>query len=408
MRKIITMVGTSIFENYMRDHGNDLNFSHYVEDLKDRTFEEYEDETRRINYLKNRLKEWVSQESSVDMCAETKSVAKISEEVVEGDGNFEIYFLTSDTILGNVAFEVIRDSWNNFKELRNFRFFPTDSSQACIKGLQVKDRNRFVNEGMVNLVNRIFQIVDDYWDNVIINITAGYKATIPYLTILAQVNKCPIYYIFEDTDALIKIPYIPISIDWEVFEENEDFIFDLEVNEIIEIPSNVKLKDELQSLIERADNIVSLNPLGIVLWEKYKKSFCLFMISHIVADYLENENRRSTIEKSLIELHRRLKKNPTDPDLDHRLTNIELPAGFKIFKHKEDDLQVRILYKTEEYTTRYNTKEFRVYVGLISIGQEVHNAESEYVKVFERDSKKIKDLNEYKVHRIERKEARQK
>lgn len=398
MRKIITMIGTSLFENYMKKY-DDETFSQYVENIKDKPFKEYEDEKRRIDYLKRQLNRWIS---SVDACAETKSIAKISQEI---DDEVEVYFLTSDTILSNLAFEVIKDNWGKFDEIKNFKIYPVNPSEAVINGLQVKNREKFVNEGMVNLINRVFQIAGDYWSNVIINITAGYKATIPYLTILAQVNKCPIYYIFEDTDALIKIPYIPINIDWEVFKNNEEFLFDLEVNEIKEIPSNVKLKEELESLIEEAGNFVSLNPLGIVLWEKYKKSFYLFMISHIVADYLENENRRSTIEKSLIELYRRLKENPTDPDLDHKLTNIELPLGFKVFKHKEDDLQVRILYKTEEYTTRYRTKEFRVYVGLISIGQEVHNAENEYVEVFKRDSKKIKDLNEYKVYRIERREV---
>jgi len=111
---------------------------------------------------------------------------------------------------------------------------PNNSLDAVIKGLQVKNRDEFVRTGMVNLLNRIFRISNDFWDNIIINITAGYKATIPYLTVLAQINKCPIYYIFEDTDALVKIPNIPLNIDWNIFNKNEDWFFNLESNGVIQ------------------------------------------------------------------------------------------------------------------------------------------------------------------------------
>ncbi|ROL57226.1 hypothetical protein D9V84_04325 [Bacteroidetes/Chlorobi group bacterium Naka2016] len=336
----------------------------------------------------------------IDACAELKSIAKIPQDINE---EVEVHFLTSDTILSNIAFEVIEEGWDQFEEVRNIRVYPNNYSEATVKGLQVKDREKFTQEGMVNLINKIFRISQEIWDNVIINITAGYKATIPYLTILAQVFKCPIYYIFEDTDALIKIPYIPIDINWNVFSENQDFLFDLEINEIKEIPSNVKYRTELDSLLELADNLVSLNPIGIVLWEKYKDSFYLFKISPVVSDYLgNNRGREETLKKSLIELYRRLRENPDNPDLDHKLTNAKLPEDFKIFKHKEDNLQVRILYKREEYTTRYHSKDFRIYVGLIYLGQEVHNAESEYVKSIQRDLQKISNLESYRAYKIEK------
>ena len=65
-----------------------------------------------------------------------------------------------------------------------------------ISDLQVKDSKRFI-KGMRNLIDEIFEIADEYWGNVIMNITGGYKASIPYLTILAQLNGCPIYYILK-------------------------------------------------------------------------------------------------------------------------------------------------------------------------------------------------------------------
>jgi len=43
---------------------------------------------------------------------------------------------------------------------------------------------------------------------------------------------------------------------------------------------------------------------------------------------------------------------------------------------------VRVLYKKEDYKTKYGTSTFRIYIGLIAIGKEVHNVESEYIDYF--------------------------
>jgi hypothetical protein len=35
-----------------------------------------------------------------------------------------------------------------------------------------------------------------YWDDVVLNITGGYKAIIPIMSIIGQIRKLPTYYIF--------------------------------------------------------------------------------------------------------------------------------------------------------------------------------------------------------------------
>jgi hypothetical protein len=254
---------------------------------------------------------------------------------------------------------------------------------------------------MTNLINEIYKIAGGYWGNVIINITGGYKATIPYLTILGQVNKCPIYYIFEDTDALIRIPYVPIDVNWGVFEENEKFFMDLEKEGIKELPQGLSLRNEVRNLLEIVDGLYSLNPLGITLWGKYKEGIALFYISPIADEYIKsNIGKKSIIEKSFLELHRRLYLNPNDPDLDHKISGWKPIENFKIFKHKEDNLQVRIIYKAEEYQTKYEKREYAIYIGLIAMGAEVHNVESEYIESFKRYQERIRNLQEYKTYRI--------
>jgi len=406
MKKVITFVGTSLLENYRIKNKNN-NFNNYFNDLKDKGFSDYENEKNRVSGLKKYISNWVKdkvKDELIDLCAEVKSIYKIYEEV---NDNMEIYFLTSDTVLSNIAFELIKESWKTLPYLSNLKIHPSDKENAVIKDLQINDRTKFKN-GLVNLINKVDNISQGYWENVIFNITAGYKAVIPFLTILAQINKCPIYYIFENTDTLMKIPSIPIDLQWEVFKKNEDFFFDLELEGIKEVNDDLQLREEIESLIEKSNNLISLNPLGIILWEKYKSSFYLFRISKIAKDYIDSKKYdvRRVIEKSFLELFRRLKENPSDPDLDHKLNNVNFPEGFKTFKHKEDNLQVRILYKKEDYKTRYGISNYRIYIGNIAVGNDTHNSESEYVETFKKDSEKIKNLRDYHVYRIERKEIK--
>lgn len=403
MKKIITMVGTSIFENYLEDEKNDSEFKNYMKDLKDKKLSEWKSEEDMVSQLKVKLNNWIKnspEKELINACAEIKSITKIYEEVRDEIG---VYFLTSDTILSNLALEVITENWEKFKDISKFKNYPESSEKAVVGGLQVKDRNKFIQEGMVNLIKRIYDIVEDYWDNVIINITAGYKSTLPFLTILAQINRCPLYYIFEDTDALIKIPYVPLSINWKVFNENESFFFDLEVEDIKELPTGLELRNEVESLVEKADNLVSLNPLGVTLWEKYKESFDIFKISDEVKRYYEEKkDRQSIIIKSLKELKRRLKENPQDPDLKHLLQHVNLPENWYTFKHKENNLQVRILYKADKYKTRYGRDDIKIYIGLIAIGSDVHNAESEYVKFWKENTQKVNNPKGYSPFKIEK------
>ncbi|MCL0062572.1 hypothetical protein M1N11_00090 [Peptococcaceae bacterium] len=82
--------------------------------------------------------------------------------------------------------------------------------------------------GLLNLIRRIESITGGYYENVIFNITGGYKAVIPYMTIMAQINGCDTYYIFEDEKALIKIPKAPLHVDFEEIERNYELLKELE------------------------------------------------------------------------------------------------------------------------------------------------------------------------------------
>mgnify|MGYP001001031091 CR=1 FL=1 len=114
-----------------------------------------------------------------------------------------------------------------------------------IHGLTVDAGDRMQTEGMQNLTKYIEDLYNK-WNRVTgntdftynagnrfgnlkikistpvdfrINITAGFKGTVPYLTILGQVFKIPLQYVFERSDNLITIPPMPIGFDVIAIEE---------------------------------------------------------------------------------------------------------------------------------------------------------------------------------------------
>jgi len=401
MKKIINMVGTSLFENYLDKQSNDINFKNAYNHFKNNKIkaDNLDKESNRRENIEKSLREGYFKNNQ-NASAEIKSIIKLKEKL---DEELVIYFLFSDTALSRLAAEILYKVFSEHKPYSELADCEV-KEPVKINGLQIWDRGEF-NKGMVNLIQTIDKISQGYWENIIINITGGYKATIPYLTILAQVNRCPIYYIFEDTDTLIKIPYIPIDIKQSIFEKHRDFFRKLEREEVSDLSQGFQEgeRKDIFSLLEQTDNLCTLNPLGVILWEKYKRIFEIFYISDLAQNYISKDAQRKVIfEKSVKELKRRYISNPNDPDLDHRIMGFDNREGFKCFKHKEENLQVRILYKIKEWETRYGSREFDIYIGNIKTGSDVHNVETEYVEDFKREMDNINEIEKYKIYEIKR------
>jgi putative CRISPR-associated protein (TIGR02619 family) len=393
MKKVITPVGTSLFEKFIKSGKADENFIRKYEYFKNKKIkaEGLEGEEGKKSILKNALNEnWFK--GNIDASAEIKSLIKIKERL---NDDIRIYLIHSDTALSKLASDILVDSFKYYNDLKNSKV-----EVKGVNGLQIWDSKEFV-KGMAELIKLIYHISGGYWDDVVINITGGFKATVPYLTILGQINKCDIYYIFEEAEGLIKIPYIPIDINWGLMEKYEKFLMELEKENIKKGAQDIS--EEIEILLEVVDDMYCLNPLGVTLWEKYKSMFRYFYIFDDVKD--EVKKRKNLVEKSLLELDRRLRNNPNDRDLDHKVKNLDTKV-FKIFKHKEDNLQVRILYRTTyKEKTIYGIVDYDILIASIAVGNEVHNAgsESEYIEKFERvlNKEEIFDSKNYEIYKIQ-------
>lgn len=123
--------------------------------------------------------------------------------------------MASETMLSWISAEIIKEQLETEGYVVHFE---------VVSGLQVKDALRFEKEGLVNFIDRVWYFSNGGYNGVL-NVTGGYKALIPYATILAQLYQMPMYYLFGDTFSaqesypLIRFPQAPLAIDWSTFEK---------------------------------------------------------------------------------------------------------------------------------------------------------------------------------------------
>lgn len=298
MKTVITTVGTSLFTNYLK-RKNDIK-EHY-EKIKEKTASDYNECKDRIDKIKPSIIDFLKKNSN-NASAEIKSILKINRELKD---DIEVRLLASDSVLSIIAAEILSDyKFDNV--CVNF-----DNDKDTIKGLQVNDRKNFEEKGMPNLIERIEDACGGYYENIVINITGGFKATIPYLTIMGQVNNIPLYYIFEDTDELIKIPQAPIDINWGMFEKYADICRELE-NGIYKDWNQYKreknIDEDFKACIwedEENNGMAELNAVGKIFWNKYKRFFMVYIMKGM--DYFnENRGNKNQINKAIQELYYRL------------------------------------------------------------------------------------------------------
>lgn len=294
MKTVITTVGTSLFTNYLKRRQDIQN--HY-ENIKNKTSADYDGYKDRIERIKAVVMDYKDVAS-----AEIKSIQKLKDELQD---EIKITLLASDSVLSILAAEILSDyKFDNV--CVNF-----DKDNDTINGLQVNNRKLYEEEGMPNLIKRIEDICGGYYENIVINITGGFKATIPYLTIMGQVNNIPLYYIFEETEELIKIPQSPIDISWGMFEKYADVFRDLEKGiekDWNQYKRQKNIEDNFKVCVwenEENNGMAELNAVGRIFWNKYKQIIMVYILKGM--DYFhEKQGNKNQINKAIQELYGRL------------------------------------------------------------------------------------------------------
>lgn len=339
MKRIITTVGTSLFTNYL-ERKKDIE-THY-KSIKESPHKEWEEKRTRADIIKRSVLAWAKNNSKAS--AEITSILKLKESLKD---DLEVYLLATDTVVSRLAAEIIQEVLPDYGNIRVVFNPKTD----VIEGLQVDDYKSFVETGLRKLVERIDQIINYYPDNVVFNITGGYKGVIPYLTLLGQVNRCEIVYIYEETETLITIPRVPISVDFQVFDRYYEEILQLE--EAIDNYSKTKSENfeafevlEKMGLVEKMDGGAVLSPIGIIFFESFKNQYFVFYCSDDVWDEIQNQR---DIQRVLTEkfCNKQIRENKTedknghcvydDGDNPNRIYYFEKEGKIYIYKTFEDE-----------------------------------------------------------------------
>ncbi|PSJ75857.1 hypothetical protein C7N43_16730 [Sphingobacteriales bacterium UPWRP_1] len=306
-KKIITTVGTSIFSNYQ---DKDKAVRTYPEVSKD-----YESITTQYKRLENLLaSERNNSTYAADIhhtkecitylwlpfakekaCAELQTLFAIAQDEKK---DIEVILLATDTVLSVVACELIKE-WlrenpvieikqdnGNVNSIRITKCTFNDNLSATdttiVKGLQITDPQMFADQGFNNLLIIIKSHIEK--GNTALNISGGYKAIIPYVTLFAQLEEIPLKYIYENSDQLITVGNLPFSFDFSYF--TDEYLAIEMINpkkEKQNLPSisdfieNLSSADEFKNLkdaflIIEEDGKVDLSLLGAMLYNKYEES----------------------------------------------------------------------------------------------------------------------------------------
>lgn len=254
-KRVITTVGTSLFTNYMKrddviraysDLSNDYetidtqfkNLNERVDpyDAKkkvnipasERTNSKHESD---IEYIKERIEFLWLEKAKEKASAEIETLYKIAEDEQQG---LEVYLLATDTVLSVLACELIKEWFDKTPSVKNTNIkikchFHGDINApdtTIIEGLQVKDADAFNTIGF----QKLLKILKKWSDKeTIFNITGGYKAIIPFMTLYAQLKNIELRYMYEESDNLVKVGNLPIQFDWAVGELYHDFLCEEEI-----------------------------------------------------------------------------------------------------------------------------------------------------------------------------------
>lgn len=196
---------------------------------------------------------------------EIKSLAKMG---TSRDDQVLLY--ASETSEGILSARIIREFCR--------QVWGCSTAMEVITGLQVQDAGRFRSVGVQRYVQSVVQQVtnpqNQYGREIILNATAGFKALVPYTTLIGLLFQVPVQYIFESSSVLLNLPPLPVNFDFDFYKVVEPFLQRVEresaipENEVLTFDSATR--EKLLPLLEPMNGEFTLSALGLIVYERYK------------------------------------------------------------------------------------------------------------------------------------------
>jgi hypothetical protein len=238
--------------------------------------------------------------------------------------------------------------------------------------LRVDNKEKFEKKGIKNLAEIIYDLSQR--QSVCFNITGGYKALIPYMTIIAQITQTKIYYLYQEDakssngNNLITIPQAPFDVNWSMFEKYKNILLEMSGN-IIENWSSWRyekgLGEDFSLCVyhDEKDDTAMLNGIGDLFLRKYQEWSFVYVLQNGPFSERRAFEHRYQLDEALVGLQRLLNDfirnnqlvGRTKAEIDEALSKIRpdnlnhVPEykGFFISKYPKASPEIRLLYNFE-------------------------------------------------------------
>lgn len=260
MRTIISTVGTSLLTNAKRQLG-------------------------AAELSQESLLRFLIDVSPVDACAETNCLHRI---VQEQDN---LVFVCSATAEGRLCAETLA---------KHFARQGYTTSVREVEQLSYEHK-KFKQLGLRNLVSALTELIRTSRRSgrtPAINATGGFKAEIAYATVVGLLFDVPVYYIHEAFKDVVEMPATPVSWDYGLMFDYEDFFewINSDLRPSGEVRSRFRAlgsPNEVRDLLIEDNGYAYLSPTGEALLDAYRDAVYRYQVEPV---YL-SDRARNTLER---------------------------------------------------------------------------------------------------------------
>jgi hypothetical protein len=204
-----------------------------------------------------------------------------------------VYLIATDTLESAVCAWAIQ-AWfvtKNDERFTKVHFSLAHNSVFVIKDLRVDKSTELVERGFSNLLSFIKErakiqisnnsttnpkLRQEIDPNIVLNVTGGFKAIIPFMTVFANLYNWDISYTFEDIDSpLITLPPLPINFDTTLAEIYYPYLDDINLNNLDFVNENQAILKEIES--------------SLLIRKKENQTYATSIFGRVFMDYLESQ-----------------------------------------------------------------------------------------------------------------------
>lgn len=211
--------------------------------------------------------------------AEIKTLERLLDDAAKESkdkSNHQLHFLATHTLKGVLAARVLAEFYRQHHGIKHIHIH-------VIEGLQTDNGKTFKTRGLPALITKIYEQLDTAPSGTfrrIFNATGGFKAVIPYLTVIGMLQRdVELIYMYEMSPELIQLAPLPVSLDYNQFEAHsatlewlkaQDTVDEKDLRSQLSLTSNDYLDAHpLWTLLDSTDldkdRVYSLNGMGLIV-----------------------------------------------------------------------------------------------------------------------------------------------